>query len=84
MLVVKMYLILLMVRVLSKAILLGVLQANVLVKSVCIVKHIRHSTHLANIPTANILIKGVCVIKHPEGKLCNYSKFKTNFGLEKY
>jgi hypothetical protein len=26
----------------------------------------------------------VCVIKHPEGKLCNYSKFKTNFGLEKY
>jgi hypothetical protein len=31
----------------------------------CIVKHIRHSTHLANIPTVNILIKGVCVIKHP-------------------
>jgi hypothetical protein len=21
------------------------------------------------------------VIKHSEGKLCNYSKFKTNFGL---
>jgi hypothetical protein len=40
----------------------------VLVKSVCIVKHIRHSTHLTNIPTANILIKGVCVInKHSDG-----------------
>jgi hypothetical protein len=39
--------------------------ANVLVKGMCIVKHIRHSTHLANIPTVNILIKGVCVIKHP-------------------
>lgn len=24
------------------------------------------------------------MLKHSEGKLCNYSKFKTNFGLEKY
>jgi Ca2+-binding RTX toxin-like protein len=36
-----------------------------LVKSARIVKHIRHSAPLTNIPTANILIKGVCVIKHP-------------------
>jgi surface protein len=35
--------------------------ANILVKSVRIVKHTRHSTHLTSIPTANILIKGMCV-----------------------
>jgi hypothetical protein len=39
--------------------------AAMTVDNMDIVKHIRHSTHLANIPTANILIKGVCVIKHP-------------------
>jgi hypothetical protein len=27
---------------------------------------------------------GKQMLKHSEGKLCNYSKFKTNFGLEKY
>jgi TPR repeat protein len=41
----------------------GTAMTVVLIKGVCVIKHPRHISHIANIPTTNVLIKGICIRK---------------------